>query len=223
MGPMNARPARRHWRTTSTPNEGSLWIPDPTEGAPAIRRLAIALMPSGNPRDSWIDVTGLPVTLPPYEHHSPLPSRHTSPRAAPGRALRTLRPRPRLHPRPHGLDQRHQRCGNAADGRQAERQAQAIERKVVLGLPKMPVQARAEVARPRRIERRSAGGFLRWHAAEFWWLRWLLVAPAASAAIRKPKPHSSNAPACSQREGFREDREEPVDPPARRSPPIATA
>ena len=46
---------------------------------------------------------------------------------------------------------------------------------------------------------------------------------AASAAIRKPKPHSSNAPACSQREGSREDREEPVDLPARRSPPIATA
>ena len=53
--------------------------------------------------------------------------------------------------------------------------------------------------------------------------RRVLVAPAASAAIRKPKPHSSNAPACSQREGSREDREEPVDPPARRSPPIATA
>ena len=125
-------------------------------GPPAIRRMAIAQMPSGNPRDSWIGVTGPPVTLAPYEHHSPHPSRHTSPRAAPRRALRTLRPRPRLHPRPHGLDQRNQRCGNAANGRQAERQAQAIERKVVVGLPSVPVQARAEVARPRRIERRSA-------------------------------------------------------------------
>ena len=41
--------------------------------------------------------------------------------------------------------------------------------KSTLGLPSVPVQARAEVARPRRIERRSAGGLLRWHAAEFWW------------------------------------------------------
>ena len=149
---------------------GPCGYPTPVE-APAICWLGIAPIPSGNPRGSWIDVTDLPVTLAPYEHHSPLPSRHTSPRAAPGRALRTLRPRPRLHPRPHGLDQRHQRCGNAADGRQAERQAQAIERKVVLGLPTMPVQARAEVARPRSFERRSAVGILRWHAAEFWWLR----------------------------------------------------
>jgi len=168
---MNARRPVRRWQATSTPNESPCRYPMPEQGA-AVRRLAIAQMPSGNPQDSWIGVTGPPVTLAPYEHHSLLPSRHTSPRAAPGRALRTLCPLPRLHPRPHVLDQRHQRCGNAADGRQAERQAKAIERKVVLGLPKMPVQARAEIARPRRIERRSAGGLLRWRAAEFWRLQW---------------------------------------------------
>ena len=149
-------------------------------------------MPSGNPRVSWIGITDPPVTVAPYDHHSPLASRHTCTRAAPGRALRALRPVSRVHSCLHSLNQRHQRCGNAADGRQA----QGIERKVALGLPSVPVQARPEVAHSRRIERRSAVGLLRWHAAELrwhaaesWWIRRLRCQfenPGCTQAMRQP-------------------------------------
>ncbi len=181
VGPMNACRARRHWRTTSTPNEGSLWIPDARDGAPAIRRLAMALTPSGNPRDSCIDVTEPPVTLRLHEHHSPLPSGRIEPKPARPGADRSLRHRSR----PHCVQRRRQQRGNETDD--GEVIDFKIVRLVVLGVPEVLVQARIEVASP-RSQRRSAGRFLRWQAT-CWCprrLRRQFESPSRTQAMRQP-------------------------------------